>query len=247
MAASMRPLGRALHRRGGGRAGRGHRRCSATAPPATPPISRRSGAAMYEDVNARPPDRPPTDHAPDGIDEGKRLIRLGGDKGLSLADRLVRAASTGSHGGRPLHTIAAEGPLSAEADRGARRSRLSAFRRAWSGLAGRRADQLSRRDAGIIVETIDLGQAATVGKAVCRTFPRLRLAARPVDRGDAGRKGLTGRRISDGALARTRYADSRSGGWHGRADLWGRRILFWTSARPADPVVDRPRSTGRRC
>jgi hypothetical protein len=32
-----------------------------------------------------------TDPAPDGIDEGRRLIRLGGDKGLSLADRLAGA------------------------------------------------------------------------------------------------------------------------------------------------------------
>ena len=40
-------------------------------------------------MNALPPDRLPADaDAPDGIDEGKRLMRTGGDKGLSLAERL---------------------------------------------------------------------------------------------------------------------------------------------------------------
>ncbi|MDB5675072.1 MAG: heparinase, partial [Sphingomonas bacterium] len=29
------------------------------------------------------------DAGPDGIDEGKRLVRLGGDKGLSLAERIT--------------------------------------------------------------------------------------------------------------------------------------------------------------
>ena len=31
----------------------------------------------------------PLDAAADGIEQGKRLVRLGGDKGLSLAERLA--------------------------------------------------------------------------------------------------------------------------------------------------------------
>jgi uncharacterized heparinase superfamily protein len=36
-------------------------------------------------MSERPEDLPPAD----GIDEGKRLVRVGGDKGLSLAERLT--------------------------------------------------------------------------------------------------------------------------------------------------------------
>jgi hypothetical protein len=49
-----------------------------------------------------------TDPAPDGIDEGRRLIRLGGDKGLSLADRLAERFHRLTWR-TPLHTLRLKG------------------------------------------------------------------------------------------------------------------------------------------
>ena len=40
-------------------------------------------------MNALPPDLPPDGGEPDGIDSGKRLVRIAGDRGLSLAERLA--------------------------------------------------------------------------------------------------------------------------------------------------------------
>jgi uncharacterized heparinase superfamily protein len=46
--------------------------------------------------------------APDGIEEGKRLIRVGGDKGLSLADRLAERFHRLTWR-TPLHTLRLRG------------------------------------------------------------------------------------------------------------------------------------------
>src|SRR3546814_2225606 len=43
----------------------------------------------YIDIEGRVNDQTPTELAQDGIEQGKRLIRLSGDKGLSLSERVA--------------------------------------------------------------------------------------------------------------------------------------------------------------
>ena len=166
-----------------------------------------------------------TDDLPtaDGIDEGKRLVRVGGDKGLSLAERLTDRFHrltwrTPIHGLRlkgrhPLKLIAVpEDPLFGDVPRGqALLEGHILFRGESHQITG--LDLRSFAPSPAFAEFLhsfawlrDLSSVATraEGAPVAEDLMERWLAAH-------------GERIT--ALA-----------W--RPDLWGRRILFWTAHAP---------------
>nr|WP_295671324.1 heparinase II/III family protein [Sphingomonas sp.] len=159
----------------------------------------------------------------DGIDEGKRLIRLGGDTGLSLAERISERFHrltwrTPIHGlklkGRhPLKLIAVpDDPFIGDVARG--RALLAgqmSFRgevHALDALFDRKAVQ-SRPFVGYLHSFAWLRDLSTVAT---------RAQGSPI-----------AEQVMRGWLAV--HADKvTEPAW--RADLWGRRILFWTSHAP---------------
>ncbi|WP_242097396.1 heparinase II/III family protein [Sphingomonas sp. CROZ-RG-20F-R02-07] len=163
------------------------------------------------------------DAATDGIQEGKRLIRLGGDKALSLAERLSERFHrltwrTPIHGMRlkgryPLKLIAVpEDPIIGDVPRG---------RALIEGM-------LSHRGEHHAIETLDLARPV-YGKAFgdyLHGFGWLRDLSTVATRAQ-------GAPIAEYLMARwlDQHADS-VGGAAWRADLWGRRILAWTSHAP---------------
>jgi len=163
------------------------------------------------------------DSGADGIEEGKRLIRLGGDKGLSLAERLAERFHrltwrTPIHGMRlkgrhPLKLIAVpDDPFLGDPRRGAallegefnfrgERRKVAELNFAKPDVSKGFSDWLHS-----FAWLRDLSSAATRPQAtpVAEQIMRRWLAA---------------------------HADSVSEpAW--RADLWGRRILFWTAHAP---------------
>ena len=166
---------------------------------------------------------PPPDPLADGIAEGKRLIRVGGDKGLSLAEKISEsfhrlAWRSPLHGLRlsgrhPLKLITvADDPFAGDAARGrALLDGVLAFR-------GERHD----------VATLDLSRA-DVSKAFAahvHSFAWLRDLATAAARAQAAP-------VAE-ALTR-RWLDAHAGkvadpAW--RPDLWGRRILAWVAHAP---------------
>lgn len=167
----------------------------------------------------------PTPIAPaaDGIEEGKRLVRIGGDKGLSLAeriaDRFMRLTwRTPIHtmrlrGRHPLRLIAVvDDPFLGDPARG---NALLDGELVFRGerLATHKVDFADPKVAPAFVDYLqsftwlrDLSTVATRtrGAPVAEGLTRLWLAAHA-------------ERVSDPA-------------W--RADLWGRRILAWTAHAP---------------
>ncbi len=168
-------------------------------------------------------DLPPFDLAADGVEEGKRLIRVGGDKGLSLAERLSDrfqrlAWRTPLHslrlrGRYPLKLIAvADDPFLGNVARG------NALMRGMLSYRGERrtvdlidlaAPDFSRRFADHLHSFAWLRDLATVAPRaqaapVAEELMRAWLAAHAA-------------KVSDPA-------------W--RADLWGRRILMWIAHAP---------------
>ena len=159
----------------------------------------------------------------DGIDEGKRLIRLGGDTGLSLADRLAERFHrltwrTPIHGlklkGRhPLKLIAVpDDPFIGDIKRG---------------------QALLRGEMTFRGETHAFGalhdRKTTLSRAFCdhlHSFAWLRDLSSVATRAQAAPVAET--------LMRAwleQHADKvTEPAW--RADLWGRRILFWTAHAP---------------
>jgi uncharacterized heparinase superfamily protein len=187
-----------------------------------PPISRLCVVRIADLLNPVGP--PPDAAAPgDSIDEGKRLIRLGGDKGLSLAERVSERFHrltwrTPIHGMRlkgrhPLKLIAVpDDPFLGDAKRGSALLEGSLVfrgeRRALDTLNLKKPD-FSSGFADYLHSFAwlrDLSTVATRGQAtpIAENLMRLWLEA---------------------------HADTVSEpAW--RADLWGRRILFWTAHAP---------------
>lgn len=165
----------------------------------------------------------PPDSGTDGIEEGKRLIRLGGDRGLSLADRIAERFQrmtwrTPIHtmrlrGRHPLKLIAvADDPFMGDVERGnALLEGVVRFRgeeRAITAL-----DFVRPNFSPAFAEYLhsfawlrDLSTVATRATAspIAEAIMRRWLAAH-------------GDKVSEPA-------------W--RADLWGRRVLFWTAHAP---------------
>lgn len=168
-------------------------------------------------------DDPSPSSSPDTIEEGKRLIRLGGDKGLSLAERLSETLHrmtwrTPIHGLRlkgrhPLKLIAVpDDPF------------LGDVRRGNALLAG----QMSFRGETCAVETLDFVRPDASRGFVdyLHGFSWLRDLSTVATRTQATP-------IAEALMRRWLDAHAErvsEPAW--RADLWGRRILFWTCHAP---------------
>ncbi|AXJ95238.1 MULTISPECIES: heparinase II/III family protein [unclassified Sphingomonas] len=165
----------------------------------------------------------PPNLAPDSIQEGRRLMRVGGDRGLSLAERLSEhfhrlTWRTPIHGMRlkgryPLKLIAVpDDPILGDVKRGQALLRGEiAFRGAAQPIDG---FDFRRRDWG-----------APFADYV-HSFAWLRDLSTVATRaqGSPIAEHLMGRWLAD-------YADKVDAlAW--RPDLWGRRILFWTAHAP---------------
>lgn len=163
------------------------------------------------------------DAGPDGIDEGKRMVRLGGDKGLSLAERVAERFHrltwrTPIHGLRlkgrhPLKLIAVpDDPFAGDIARG---------RALLDGMISFRGEQRA-------IDALDLGKRET-NRALAeyvQSFLWLRDLSTVATRAQATP-------IAEQLMRRwlDAHADSVSEpAW--RADLWGRRILLWTAHAP---------------
>ena len=165
----------------------------------------------------------PDDPGADGIEEGKRLVRVGGDKGLSLAERLSDRFHrltwrTPIHAFRlkgryPLKLIAVpDDPLFGDVSRG------------QALLDGR----LAFRGESHAIEGLDLRQfAPSAGMAdYLHGFAWLRDLSSVATRATAAP-------IAEDLMARWLSAHGEKVtplAW--RPDLWGRRILFWTAHAP---------------
>lgn len=166
---------------------------------------------------------PSIPHAPDTIEEGKRLVRLGGDKGLSLAERLSERLHrltwrTPIHGMRlkgrhPLKLIAVpDDPFLGDARRG--RALLDG--------------QMTFRGETRAIETLDFvhPDASRGFVEYLHGFAWLRDLSTVATRTQAT---PVAERLMRGWL--DAHADRVSEpAW--RADLWGRRILLWTAHAP---------------
>ena len=163
------------------------------------------------------------DSGADGIEEGKRLIRLGGDKGLSLADRLTDyfhrlTWRTPIHGMRlkgrhPLKLIAVpDDPFQGDPRRG------------HALLDGK----LTLRGETRVIADLNLAKpdfSRAFGDYL-HSFVWLRDLSTVATRGQATP-------IAEDLMRRwlAVHADTVSEpAW--RADLWGRRILLWTAHAP---------------
>lgn len=159
----------------------------------------------------------------DGIEQGRRLIRIGGDRGLSLADRLSErfhrlAWRTPLHGLRlkgryPLKLIAvADDPFLGDPARG------NAL------LDGK----LSFRGENHVIDTLDLAKpnwSKPFGDYL-HSFAWLRDLSTVTTRAGAAP-------VAEALMRKwlDAHADKVTDpAW--RADLWGRRILFWTAHAP---------------
>jgi len=166
---------------------------------------------------------PQDETLPDGIDEGKRLVRVGGDKGLSLAERLSEhfhrlTWRTPIHGMRlkgrhPLKLIAVpDDPLLGDVQRG------------HALLEGMLTFRGESRD----IETLDFTKP-DFSKAFAdylHSFAWLRDLSTVATRAQATPIAEHLMRLWLNAHADTVSEPA----W--RADLWGRRILFWTAHAP---------------
>ncbi len=165
---------------------------------------------------------PVTDPMLDGIDEGRRLIRLGGDNGLSLADRLAERFHRLTWR-TPLHALRLKGRYPLKLIAVPEDPVLGDIPRGTMLLEG----LLSFRGEARDIETLDLAKPLPGPFAdYFHSFAWLRdlstVATRA--RGAPIAEYLMG-------LWLTAYADA-PGGIAWRPDLWGRRILFWTAHAP---------------
>lgn len=159
----------------------------------------------------------------DGVEEGKRLIRLGGDRGLSLADRIAERLQrmtwrTPIHtmrlrGRHPLKLIAVgDDPFMGDVDRGnALLEGIISFRgeeRAITALDFAKGN-FSKPFAEYLHSFAWLRDLSTVATRVQAAPIAEAIMAKWLD--------AHGEKVSEPA-------------W--RADLWGRRILFWSAHAP---------------
>ena len=164
-----------------------------------------------------------TESEGDGIEEGKRLIRLGGDKGLSLAERINER----------FHRLTWRTPIHALKLRGRHPLKLIAvpddpflgdIKRGQALLGG---EMLLRGERHRLDDLFDRKTAPSRGFAEhLHSFAWLRDLSSVTTRAQATP-------IAEGLMRRwlDAHADRvTEPAW--RADLWGRRILFWTAHAP---------------
>lgn len=163
------------------------------------------------------------DPAADGIEQGKRLIRLGGDTGLSLADRLADRFHRLTWR-TPIHTLRLKGRYPLKLIAVPEDPILGDIRRGQALLAG----QIHFRGETRAIEGFDLRTLdASVGFAeYLHGFSWLRDLSTVATRAQAAP-------VAEDLMSRWIAAHGEKvAGVAWRADLWGRRILFWTAHAP---------------
>ena len=161
--------------------------------------------------------------ATDGVEEGKRLIRVGGTTGLSLADRLTER----------FHRFAWRTPLHALRLRGRYPLKLSAVPDdPVIGHAGRGAalldGRVSFRGESHPLDALDFGRRdwGRPFAAYVHSFAWLRDLSTVATR-------AVGAPVAEQITARWLNAyENRVDALAWAPDLWGRRLLFWTSHAP---------------
>ena len=163
-----------------------------------------------------------TDPVADGIDEGRRLIRLGGDKGLSLADRLAERFHRLTWR-TPLHALRLQGRYPLKLIAVPEDPVLGDIPRGTMLLDG----MLSFRGEARDIETLDLAKPLPRPFAeYFHSFAWLRDLSTVATR-------ARGAPIAEYLMGMWLVAHADTpGGIAWRPDLWGRRILFWTAHAP---------------
>jgi len=163
------------------------------------------------------------DPAPDGIEEGKRLIRLGGDTGLSLAERLSERFARMTWR-TPLHSMRLKGRYPLKLIAVPDDPVLGDVHRGQALLAG----QVSFRGEHRAIVDLDFKRRdwSRPFADYVHSFAWLRDLSTVATRAQ-------GAPIAEALMAHwlATYAD-RVDATAWRADLWGRRILFWTAHAP---------------
>ena len=159
----------------------------------------------------------------DGVEEGKRLIRIGGDKGLSLADRLSERFHKLTWR-TPLHTMRLTGRYPLKLIAVPDDPIFGDVARGQALLGG----ELSFRDTRRSIDTLDLAKFDVPAPFAdyLHSFAWLRDLSSVATRAQ-------GAPIAEALMAAwlNVHADKVTPiAW--RADLWGRRILFWTANAP---------------
>lgn len=166
---------------------------------------------------------PPLDPGADGIEEGKRLIRQGGDKGLSLSERVAERFRRLTWR-TPLHTIKLKGRHPLKLLTVADDPFFGDVERGQALLGG----ELSFRGEARPVEALGLDKpvfSRAWGEHL-HAFAWLRDLSSVTTR-------AVGAPIAESIMRQwiAAYGQTISEpAW--RADLWGRRILFWTAHAP---------------
>ncbi|MDT9599599.1 heparinase II/III family protein [Sphingosinicella rhizophila] len=161
---------------------------------------------------------------PEEIESGKRLIRVGDDRGASLSERLAYQ----------LHRLAWRTPFHSFRLRGRFPLKLLAVPKdpiAGDKAAGEAilAGQLVRAGHKISIEALDFTAAAAMPRAMAdylQSFAWLRDLAAAATRERGARMG---EKITQKWLL-AHFEHVSEPAW--RADLWGRRILFWSAYAP---------------
>lgn len=166
---------------------------------------------------------PAPDPAPDGIEEGKRLMRVGGDKGLSLADRLAERLHKLTWR-TPLHTLRLKGRYPLKLIAAPDDPVIGDVARGRALLAGRIVVRGETRD----LLTLDFARPDWSRPFAdhLHGFGWLRDLSTVATRAQ-------GAPIAESLLSRwlDAHAD-KVGGPAWAPDLWGRRILAWTAHAP---------------
>ena len=170
-----------------------------------------------------PAESPADEQGLDGIEEGRRLMRVGGDKGLSLADRLAERFHKLTWR-TPIHTMRLKGRYPLKLIAVPDDPVLGDVARGQALLAGevRYRGELRHLDA-IDFSRPDWGRA--FGDHL-HSFAWLRDLSTVATRAQ-------GAPIAEALMAR--WLDAHADKVDGRAwapDLWGRRILHWTAHAP---------------
>ena len=175
-------------------------------------------------MNALPPDRAPDpDNALDGIDEGKRLVRLGGTVGLSLAERLAERIDRLTWR-TPLHSLRLKGRYPLKLIAVPDDPLIGVPARGQALLAG----EISYRGETRVLADLDF-RRRDWGRPFAEyvhSFAWLRDLSTVATRAQAAP-------VAEALMARwlVAYADKvDSLAW--APDLWGRRMLFWTAHAP---------------
>ncbi|HEU0045547.1 heparinase II/III family protein [Sphingomonas sp.] len=163
------------------------------------------------------------DVAPDTIDEGKRLVRLGGDTGLSLAERLSDTFHKLTWR-TPLHTLRLRGRYPLKLIAVPDDPVVGDVARGQALLDGR----ISFRGESHLLDELDFGRRDW-GKPFANhvhSFAWLRDLSTVATRAQGApiAEALTGRWL--------RAYENKVDALAWAPDLWGRRLLFWTSHAP---------------